>query len=66
MHFESLILHILTSLGRFEFCRENKLQIEKFKMFWKVDSTSFPTIYYMPNLDIGKVFKSELEMALHL
>jgi len=45
-------------LGDWTFDKENELQIEKLKMFWKLDSTRFPTSYPMLNLGTGKAFQS--------
>lgn len=46
------------------FDRANELQMEKFKMFWKVDSTIFPTHYPMPNVDTNKAAKRDLKVVL--
>ena len=51
-------------LGELTFDRENELQMEKFKMFWKLDSTRFPTSYHTPNLDTRKAFKNHLQKCV--
>ena len=48
-------------LGKLTFDMENELQIQKFKLLWKVDLKIFPTCYFGPNLDIGKALKRTLE-----
>ena len=66
MHFGSLILHILTIIGRLRFDRENELQIGKFHLVWKVDIQGFPTSYHELNLDFRKFPKNRLNGALHI
>lgn len=53
-------------LGDWAFDRKNELQIEKFKMFWKLYSIIFPTRYPAPNLDTGKASKSGLQKGATL
>ena len=56
--------HTEAALGDFTFDRANELQIEKLKIFRKVDLTVFPTSYPTLTLDISKVVKSLIEVAL--
>ena len=51
-------------LGGWAFDKENELQIEKFKISWKVDLISIPKCYPTLNLDIVKVVKSCIEVVL--
>ena len=51
-------------LGDLIFDRVNEIQIAKFHLGWKVDTTIFPTSYHMPNLDTGKASKILLQNAL--
>ena len=48
-------------LGDLIFDRENELQIEKFKLGWKLDSNTFPTSYPTPDSNTGKASKSLLQ-----
>ena len=52
-------------LGDLIFDRSNQLQIEKFRLGWKVDSNTFPTSYPAPNSDTRKASKSLLQMRGH-
>ena len=58
MHLQEVVL------GDLIFDRVNKLQIAKFDLGWKVDSTSFPTSYHIPNFNTMKASKSLLTNAL--
>jgi len=51
-------------LGDSIFGGENGLKIQKFKLFQKVDSPSFPTSYPAPDFYFKKPSKSGLEKAL--
>jgi len=51
----------LPVLGDWTFDRENEIEIRKCKMFWKVDSISFPMRYHMPNLDFRNASKSGMK-----
>jgi len=46
------------------FDRENEIEIDKFKMFWKVDSIIFPTSYPAHNFDTGKASKIDLQKGI--
>jgi len=50
-------------LGELSFDRANDLQIQKFQLGWKVDSQTFPTSYFAPDLDTGKALKQSCECA---
>lgn len=59
-----LFFQIGSSLGRFHFLRANELQIQKFKIFHKVDTPIIPTSYPTPDLVFGKPSKSGPEKML--
>ena len=53
-------------LGESSFGGENGLQIQKLKLFQKVNSPSFPMRYPAPDLDSGKPSKIGLEKSLRI
>jgi len=64
MTFLPLFGHIEATLGESSFEGSNELQIQNFKVFWKVDLKKFPMSYHGLNLYAGKVSKRDLKVAL--
>jgi len=56
--------HTEVALGDFTFDGENDLQMQKFKMFQKLDRNTFPMRYLWLNLDKGKASKNGYEAVL--
>ena len=60
-----LFVHIEATLDDVTFEAENDLQMQKFKMFQKIDRNNFPMSYLGLNLDKGRASKSSCEVVLH-